>query len=291
MNTNFKTNHSDKISRQSIVSIRGDISHRVGNVRAMTVEGKVRHTERTSRASPAISARNLARNIESFYGNDRSSLIHEGKIAMYEHAARLQQLLVTWVLIADGKRAQIYECRKTVQKIPLGGVNIHHYYDEKSGHGLVPVPNGVMESESIDDYQTGHDRRGTASSSNSSTHNTYEPHGDIAEELKQRFTRTIAGKLQNACADNLFDRLVLVAPARMISELRGRLSPAVQDRIVATVSKDLTPLSRPDHHDAFTRYTHGSSHHLTSNFEREPNGTNRRGHFCHLRITRRQKPP
>ena len=61
----------------------------------------------------------------------------------------------------------------------------------------MPVPNGAMEAESINDYQLGHDRRGTASSSNSPTHNTYEPHGDIKEELKRRFTKTLgeqAGK-------------------------------------------------------------------------------------------------
>ena len=50
---------------------------------------------------------------------------------MYERATQHQQPLITWVLVADGKQANIYECRKATQKIPLAGANKHHYYDEK----------------------------------------------------------------------------------------------------------------------------------------------------------------
>ena len=159
---------------------------------------------------------------------------------MQEHTAQHQQPLVMWVVVADGKQAQIYECYKTMHKVPLEGVNKHHYYDEKSGHELAPVLNGVLEAESIDGYQIGHDRRGTASSSNSPTHNTYEPHGDIKEELKRRFMEAIAARLEHAFAEKAFDHLVLVAPAKMIGELRDQLAVNVQSRIVAVLPKDLT---------------------------------------------------
>src|ERR1700722_2140591 len=150
-----------------------------------------------------------------------------------------QHPLVTWVLIADDKQAQIYDCHKTSEKIALGGANPHHYYDEKSGHELVPVLNGLLESESMNDYQIGHDRRGTTSSSNSSAHNTYEPHGDIKGELKRKFAESISHKLQQALTDKLFDRLVLVAPAKMIGELREKLANDIQSKVVASLSKDL----------------------------------------------------
>jgi protein required for attachment to host cells len=218
---------------------------RSGDTRTVTREGGPKcHIERINRVYSEVSVRAFAKDADNSYGNDWDSheavLIHKGKMAMYERAAQFHKLLVTWVLVADGKRAQIYDCRKTMQKIPLVGTNKHHYYDEKSDHKLVPVQNGVTESESIDDYQTGHDRRGTASSSNSPTHNTYEPRGDIDEELKRRFAKSITTKLQQACVNNSFDRLILVAPAKMINELRGQLSDEVQDRVVGVLPKDLT---------------------------------------------------
>jgi protein required for attachment to host cells len=147
---------------------------------------------------------------------------------------------ITWVLVADGKQAQIYECLKTIRNIPLGGVNIHHYFNEKSGIELAPVPDGTLTAETIDSYQIGHDRRGTSSSSVSSVHNTYEPHGNIEEELKRHFVKAIAAKLDRACAEKSFDRLVLVAPARMVGEIREQLTAEAQKRIAAVLPKDLT---------------------------------------------------
>jgi protein required for attachment to host cells len=158
---------------------------------------------------------------------------------MREHTAYQPQPIVTWILIADDKEAQIYDCHKTLQPIPLGGANPHHYYNEKSSHELSPVMNGLLKSESINDYQIGHDRRGTASSSNSPTHNTYEPHGDIDGELKRRFAESIAHKLQQACENKLFDQLILVAPPKMIGELREHMSKNIDTKIVATLPKDL----------------------------------------------------
>jgi len=210
---------SNAIAQTSRLGFRNDVVRRVGNKRPITLEG-------------------VAVNAKHIFGTTKS--INERKIAMYERAAELPQLLVTWVLVADGRQAQIYECHKTTQKIPLGGANKHHYYNEKSGHELVPMADGFLEAESVDDYQTGHDRRGTASSSNSPTHNTYEPHGDINKELKRRFTKIIADKLQQACIESSFDHLVIVAPTRMLGELREQLSADVQNRIVGVLPKDLT---------------------------------------------------
>jgi protein required for attachment to host cells len=158
---------------------------------------------------------------------------------MQQHIKDPQRPLITWVLIADMKQAQIYNCSKTLKQTPLTGANPHHYYDEKSGHALAPVLNGLFKAESIDDYQVGHDRRGTASSSNSSAHNTYEPKGDIKTELKRRFAETLSDKLQQAYAEKLFDQLVLVAPPKMIGEFREQLTPDIQHNIVASLSKDL----------------------------------------------------
>lgn len=169
---------------------------------------------------------------------------------MHANTKPMSEKSITWVLVADGKQAQIYECSKTTRNIPLGGANTHHYFNEKSGHELVPVPDGTLKAETIDSYQIGHDRRGTSSSSVSSAHNTYEPHGDIKEELKRHFVKTVAAKLDRACTEKSFNRLVLVAPARMIGEIREQLTAETQNHVVAVLPKDLT------HYHGQTLMTH-----------------------------------
>ena len=159
---------------------------------------------------------------------------------MNEHIAHHAKPSITWVLIADGKEAQIYVCNKNIKKLPLGGANIHHYYDEQSGHELLTVPEGQLNAESINDYQIGHDQRGTSSSSNSPTHNTYEPQGDIKVELKRRFAQSIAEKLQKAFQEKLFQNLILVAPPKMIGELREYLDDNLQTHVIASLAKELT---------------------------------------------------
>jgi protein required for attachment to host cells len=158
---------------------------------------------------------------------------------MQEQALQSRSAVVTWVLVADAGQARIYLCERTAQRSPLGGANIHHGFTEKADHELTPLKEGLLKAESIDAYQIGHDRRGTSSSSNSPTHNTYEPHGDINEELRHRFMRAVATKLQLACDGNAFGKLVVVAPARMVGELKALWNADILDRIAVVVPKDL----------------------------------------------------
>jgi len=56
------------------------------------------------------------------------------------------------------------------------------------------------------------------------------------------FAREVAGALDAALAEKRFDRLVLVAPSRQLSELREHLSARVRDTLAHQVPKDLTKL-------------------------------------------------
>jgi len=147
--------------------------------------------------------------------------------------------LIVWVLIADSKRASLYNCQKFIREIPLGGANKHHLSDPKIDYRLVSVPNGILKAESLKDYQIGHNLRGRSSSSSSPTHNTYEP-GDIDEELNRRFLHEMAGILQKSYEQKDFDRLVIVAPEHVINQLKKTLVPDVQKAIVGELAKDLT---------------------------------------------------
>jgi len=180
---------------------------------------------------PAEAISDLRKNDQNSYEAD---LIYSDKIAMYEHAAQLRQFLITWILVANGGRAQIYERRKITKMIPLKGIDKHHGYNEKTGHEFVPVTNGAIEAESTDNNQVEYSRRGAASRESA----THESYGDIKEEFRQRFIRTIIGKLRQACTKNSFDRLILVAPAKMIGELRRQLDVDMQNRGIGSLPKN-----------------------------------------------------
>ncbi len=152
----------------------------------------------------------------------------------------------TWVLIADDATAQIYTCQKVLIQTPLDGANRNHYYEDNAGYEMVALSYGDLKAESIDGYQIGHDQRGTSSSSNSYAHNSYEPHGDITDELKRRFSKKISDRLQHAFVEKLFDQLIVVASGKMASGLKGQLSAEVQNSIVAILHKELTHLHGRD---------------------------------------------
>ncbi|HUY68276.1 MAG TPA: host attachment protein [Alphaproteobacteria bacterium] len=144
-----------------------------------------------------------------------------------------------WALIADGKQARVYECRRAEKIVPMSGTTRHAYGTEETEWELVPRKDMSLEAESIKDYQIGHGRRGTASSGMSPARNTYEPHGDIKEELKRHFVTTIAAKLQQACLQKSFDRLIMAAPPHMLGELREYLDPEVRKTIMAELPHEL----------------------------------------------------
>jgi protein required for attachment to host cells len=114
----------------------------------------------------------------------------------------------TWILIADGKEARILEA--------LGDGRGYHEHTVRGGHRL---PSGVE---------------------------TAPPHRPIDERpsgtraLEALFARQLGAMLASYLRNNAFDRLVLVAPAAMLGELRKMLSPAVREKIIVEIEKDLT---------------------------------------------------
>ncbi len=57
------------------------------------------------------------------------------------------------------------------------------------------------------------------------------------------FTREVADALETALADKKFDRLVLVAPPRILSEMRSQMSARLRETLAHQVAKNLAGLS------------------------------------------------
>lgn len=63
---------------------------------------------------------------------------------------------------------------------------------------------------------------------------------DWHEFEEQRFVRDFAERLNRAATRNRFERLILVAPPKVLGALRPALSPAVAERLAAEIPRDLT---------------------------------------------------
>jgi protein required for attachment to host cells len=96
------------------------------------------------------------------------------------------------------------------------------------------------EAESTDQYQVGRNATGMVFGSAGSARHMAEPHVDAREEVKQHLAVVIARALDAAKTQKRFNRLVLVAPPKMLGEIKKHLSKAVLKAVVAELPKELT---------------------------------------------------
>lgn len=151
---------------------------------------------------------------------------------------------VTWIVVADGRRAHIYRRHREEKYIPMPGVGRHHHYEHQYATVLVSVLPKSWEAESFQDYDFGRDQLGRVFESASPTRHMVAPRIDVQEEIKLNFMRTIAGRLQQEYDRKVFEKLVLVAPPKMLGTLKRCLTPALLECIVAELGKDLTHYPR-----------------------------------------------
>lgn len=127
---------------------------------------------------------------------------------------------VTWVVVADAKEARTYV--RTRNHAPI----------------LIPVGN-VLKATPVE-RETGRHALGRVFESKGSARHMAEPSIDIKQETRRRFAQEIAEKLEECWEQQSFDRLILIAPSKMIGDLRKGLANGVKHVIVAEIHKDLT---------------------------------------------------
>jgi protein required for attachment to host cells len=127
----------------------------------------------------------------------------------------------TWVLIADAARARVFE---TMGK----------------GTGLTVVSDMAFDAKLAPSHMLGTDRPGRSFESVGSTRHAMESPSDPHREQKRQFARLIAHVLEERQAASGFDRLVVVAPAVTMGDLRTALPDKVKAVVVAELVADLT---------------------------------------------------
>lgn len=91
----------------------------------------------------------------------------------------------------------------------------------------------------------GRDRPARVMESATPGRSAVEPRRDLKEAAKQDFVKLVAEQIDEEHGRGQFDNLVLVAPARVLAELRNSLSKPMADLVVDDLQKDLTNV--PDH--------------------------------------------
>lgn len=133
---------------------------------------------------------------------------------------------VTWVAIADGAKALITENTGSRGKPRLAVL-------------------GKREIEVPPARDQGSDRPGRFADAGPNQRSAAEA-TDWHEFAEERFAAEFAAVLNKAAAAGRFDRLVLIAPDRVIGRMRPSLAAGVAERIVAELHKDLTNHPLPE---------------------------------------------
>ena len=141
---------------------------------------------------------------------------------------------MTWILIADGEHARV----------------------------VVPAARQQFRTISSLDSTTAHrrstdlgaDEPGRSYESANPARHAIEPKTDPHRAAKLDFVRYLADQMNTAAAAGQYDRLVLVAPAHALHDLREALGQEVLARLDGTLGKDLVKVADADlagHLEAF----------------------------------------
>ncbi len=130
-----------------------------------------------------------------------------------------------WYAIADGGRARFVErdergAYRTV--VSFDSADLHHKASDLASDG----PGRVMESATP-------------------ARSAVEPRQDPKRAAKEDFVKLVADELAAEHERGAFDQLMLVAPARVLTELKQKLAKPIADLVVKDLQKDLTKV--PDH--------------------------------------------
>jgi protein required for attachment to host cells len=133
--------------------------------------------------------------------------------------------IVTWVLVADGAQAQVFE---------HGG----------PGKGLIPVKGLHFEQEALRAQDINTDRPGRHYGGGVGSRSGMEQSDPVAIR-EERFVKGVAAELETMRQQGRFDRLIIAAAPTALGDIRPALSDGVKQTIIAELPKDLTNVPNP----------------------------------------------
>ena len=132
----------------------------------------------------------------------------------------------TLILIGDGQKALFLRNKGTPQQLDL---QVEH----------------VLEQDNPATREQGTDRPGRSIGSVGAVRSAMEQ-ADWHYIAEERFAGAVADALYRLAHDNRLDKLVVVAPAKVLGNLRHAFHAEVTERIVGEIPKELTSHPIPD---------------------------------------------
>lgn len=131
----------------------------------------------------------------------------------------------TWILVADAKRATIYT-------------------REGAGEPLIAVEGGGFRNPDVSHHprDLGSDRPARSVESVGGARHAIETRQDPRRIAAAHFAKEVAGFLERQVEGGGYDRLVIVAPPRMLSNFRTALGPHARAKLAAELNQDLTKI-------------------------------------------------
>ncbi|MDX1483018.1 MAG: host attachment protein [Alphaproteobacteria bacterium] len=133
----------------------------------------------------------------------------------------------TWIVICDGARGRVLVNRG-------------------KGTGLNEISNSEDEDARTPTRDLGADRPGRTYDSGGRGRHAMVPPVDWHRFEKEQFAKSMAEIVNSAALENRFDRVVLVAPPRVLGDLRQALKPQVKEKLAGEIGKDLTQVAVHD---------------------------------------------
>lgn len=127
---------------------------------------------------------------------------------------------VTWIVVADSAKAEIYQVDKL--EGPLRKLkDLSHAASQVKGRDLVT------------------DRPGRAFDRSGPGRHAMDPDVGPREHEAERFAREVCDAIEDGRHNGGFDRLIIAAPPDFLGRLRKAISPAAGQRLIETVDKNL----------------------------------------------------
>lgn len=126
-----------------------------------------------------------------------------------------------WVLVADGTKALFLR------------------NDGDEVHPNLKVID-VEQQPSLATREQGTDRPGRNNRGRPSNNRSAMESTDLHQLAEDQFAKGVADTMNDAALSNRFEELIVVAPPRVLAELRARFHKETQGRIIAEIDKTLT---------------------------------------------------
>lgn len=133
----------------------------------------------------------------------------------------------TWLLVVDGAKAQVYDVAAETCR-------------------LKAVPDGTFKQANAPSHALASDRPGRGSHAGSQRRHAIAKRSDPHNKAETNFVKDVAKHINGAARLKQFDRLIVAAPPKAMSELRAVVNAIVKRKIALEITHEWTKLGVRD---------------------------------------------